>query len=285
MPLTRTRLRLPVKGAFRHVVTCGDRAASFTIPLSRFGRRLNGPIVEGESGCHSQGKEPGHGHRHGNGHSNGKRWLLIGLLVLGGFWLVNDAYSDGFRDAMVQTGQAGRPPDTIGVVPTSPGAGDPAVSATSPGARAHSTASAVPAVPLAPAVAMASGACKSTAPPVGGGAMFCGPRAVFEQWHRDAHEASGRGTPRPRRRRGSRRGRGLPREPSRKRHDGERLHADPAAASAHARLLGVHDPRRRRGRRNRRRPGSSPARAAPGAKRGSGRPARRDRPRSRAVVR
>ena len=37
--------------------------------------------------------------------ANGKRWLLIGLLVLGGFWLVNDAYDDGYRDALVQSGQ------------------------------------------------------------------------------------------------------------------------------------------------------------------------------------
>src|SRR5215208_1204289 len=40
-----------------------------------------------------------------NGNGNGKRWLLIGLLVLGGFWLVNDAYDDGYRDALVQSGQ------------------------------------------------------------------------------------------------------------------------------------------------------------------------------------
>ena len=39
-------------------------------------------------------------------HGNGKRWLLIGLLILGGFWLVNDSYEDGYRDALVQTGQA-----------------------------------------------------------------------------------------------------------------------------------------------------------------------------------
>src|SRR5829696_533317 len=38
--------------------------------------------------------------------ANGKRWLLIGLLVLGGFWLVNDSYDDGYRDALVQSGQA-----------------------------------------------------------------------------------------------------------------------------------------------------------------------------------
>ena len=40
------------------------------------------------------------------GNGNGKRWLLIGLLVLGGFWLVNDSYDDGYRDALVQSGQA-----------------------------------------------------------------------------------------------------------------------------------------------------------------------------------
>src|ERR1044072_4154911 len=36
---------------------------------------------------------------------NGKRWLLIGLVVLGGFWLANDAYHDGYYDALVETGQ------------------------------------------------------------------------------------------------------------------------------------------------------------------------------------
>jgi hypothetical protein len=40
-----------------------------------------------------------------NGNGHGKKWVLIGLLVLGGFWLVNDAYDDGYRDALVQSGQ------------------------------------------------------------------------------------------------------------------------------------------------------------------------------------
>ena len=42
---------------------------------------------------------------YGRGNGNGKRWLLIGLLVLGGFWLANDSYRDGFNDALVQSGQ------------------------------------------------------------------------------------------------------------------------------------------------------------------------------------
>ena len=41
--------------------------------------------------------------QHGN---RTNAWLLIGLLILGGFWLVNDSYDDGYRDALVQTGQA-----------------------------------------------------------------------------------------------------------------------------------------------------------------------------------
>jgi hypothetical protein len=48
----------------------------------------------------------GNGHGFGQGHG-GKRWLLIGLLIFGGFWLVSDAYDDGYRDALIQTGQAG----------------------------------------------------------------------------------------------------------------------------------------------------------------------------------
>ena len=43
----------------------------------------------------------------GHGSGNGKRWIFIVLLILGGFWLVNDAYQDGYTDALVQTGQAG----------------------------------------------------------------------------------------------------------------------------------------------------------------------------------
>lgn len=41
----------------------------------------------------------------GNGQGNGKRWLLICLLLLAGIWFVNDSYDDGYRDALVQTGQ------------------------------------------------------------------------------------------------------------------------------------------------------------------------------------
>jgi hypothetical protein len=45
----------------------------------------------------------------GNGvrNGNGKRWLLIGLAILAGFWLLSDAYDDGFRDAMIASGQGG----------------------------------------------------------------------------------------------------------------------------------------------------------------------------------
>jgi hypothetical protein len=46
--------------------------------------------------------------QNGNGHGIGKRWLLIGLLILIGFWFANDAYDDGYRDALVSTGQTGQ---------------------------------------------------------------------------------------------------------------------------------------------------------------------------------
>ena len=56
--------------------------------------------------------------RNVQGNGNGKRWLLIALVVLGGFWLVNDSYDDGYRDALVQTAQlcvaTDLPPDSHG---------------------------------------------------------------------------------------------------------------------------------------------------------------------------
>jgi hypothetical protein len=132
----------------------------------------------------------GHGMRHGNGPSNGKRWLLIGLLILGGFWLVSDAYSDGFRDALIQTGSGENArfyrggPDFpwellilggIGYVAWRKGAfdrlggpGGPFGSGNGNGER---------------------GVQRYGEPAQGAGPVFRGPRAFFEEWHRESHEA------------------------------------------------------------------------------------------------
>ena len=133
----------------------------------------------------------GHGLSHGNG-SNGKRWLLIGLLVLGGFWLVSDAYSDGFRDALVQTeqGQNARfyrgGPDFpwellilggVGFVAWRKGAFD----------RLGG-----PGGPFGPGNGPGNGqrgVQRYGESGQGGVPAFRGPRAVFEPWLREAHEA------------------------------------------------------------------------------------------------
>jgi hypothetical protein len=41
--------------------------------------------------------------QHRNG--NGKRWLLVAALIIGGIWLINDAYRDGYSDALVRSGK------------------------------------------------------------------------------------------------------------------------------------------------------------------------------------
>lgn len=133
----------------------------------------------------------GHGNGNGNGHGGGKRWVLIALLVLGGFWLVSDAYSDGFRDAMVQTGQAGNAryyrggPDFpwgllvvggIGFVAWKKGAFD----------RLGG-----PGGPFGPGGNGQRGIQPyGSAPGQNFGPAFRGPRAFFDEWHRQAHEAA-----------------------------------------------------------------------------------------------
>lgn len=134
----------------------------------------------------------GHGFRHGNGsngNGNGKRWLLIGLLVLGGFWAISDAYSDGFRDALVQSGQGANArfyrggPDFpwellilggIGFVAWRKGAFD----------RLGG-----PGGPFGPSGNGERGVQRYGDAGQGGLPVFRGPRAVFEQWHREAHAA------------------------------------------------------------------------------------------------
>ena len=127
------------------------------------------------------------GNGHGNGQGNGKRWLLIALLVLGGFWLVNDSYGDGYRDALVQTGQAGTVryyrggPDFpwgllilggIGYIAWRRGAFDRFGGPGGPfgGGSGYSQRGVQP-----------YGA--------GNGPAFRGPRGLFEEWHRESHEA------------------------------------------------------------------------------------------------
>ena len=142
---------------------------------------------------------------HTNGHGNGKRWLLIGLLVLGGFWLVNDAYDDGYRDALVQTGQVqnirhyrGGPHfpwglvilGGIGYVAWRKGAfdrfggpGGPFNGGNGNGQRSvrqygvDNDQAQTPGSPL-------SGQ--------GFGSGLRGPRAFFDDWHRQAHEEASR---------------------------------------------------------------------------------------------
>lgn len=144
------------------------------------------------------------GHGQGPGNGGGKRWLLIALLVLGGFWLLNDAYSDGFRDAIVQTGQTGAAryyrggPDFpwglviaggIGYVAWRKGAFDRFSGpggAFGPGAGGYGV--------------QRYGGGGQDMPPAGPGfgPAFRGPRAFFDDWHRQAHEAEqARRTQRP----------------------------------------------------------------------------------------
>ena len=140
---------------------------------------------------------------HNNGHGNGKRWLLIGLLVLGGFWLVNDAYDDGFRDAMVQTGSSSQVrryhdgPDFpwglvilggIGYVAWRKGAFDRFGGPGGPfnggngerGMQRYGTGSGPAQTPGSPPTGQ------------GFGSGFRGPRAFFDEWHRQAHEEASR---------------------------------------------------------------------------------------------
>jgi hypothetical protein len=140
--------------------------------------------------------------QHGNG--NGKRWLLIGLLVLGGFWLVNDAYDDGYRDALVQSGQAqtirhyrGGPDfpwgllilGGIGYVAWRKGAFDRFGGPGGPfGNGGNSGQRGVQRFGAGYGPAQAPGAAAG----YGGGPVFRGPRAFFEEWHRQAHEEAAR---------------------------------------------------------------------------------------------
>ena len=143
---------------------------------------------------------------HGNG--NGKRWLLIGLLVLGGFWLVNDSYDDGYRDALVQSGQTqtirhyrGGPHfpwglvilGGIGYIAWRKGAFDRFGGPGGPFNGGHHSERGVQRYGTGHGPAQAPG---TQAAGQGGSPVFRGPRAFFEEWHRQAHEEAAR-TQRP----------------------------------------------------------------------------------------
>jgi hypothetical protein len=137
-------------------------------------------------------------------HGNGKRWLLIGLLVLGGFWLVNDAYDDGYRDALVQTGQLQEfrhydgGPDFpwgllilggIGYIAWRKGAFDRFAGPDGPfGNSGHRGERGVQRYGTGNGPVQTPGATFGH----GGGPVFRGPRAFFEEWHRQAHEEAAR---------------------------------------------------------------------------------------------
>ena len=147
----------------------------------------------------------------GNGNGNGKRWLLIGLLILFGFWLASSSYDDGYRDALIQTGQAanvrgyyhGGPHFPWGLLilggiayvawrkgafdrfggPGGPfGGGGRYVGSGGPGPEGGYTP------PQGP---------ESHGPGPGFGPGFRGPRAFFDDWHRQAHEAERAQRPAP----------------------------------------------------------------------------------------
>ena len=131
---------------------------------------------------------------------NGKRWLLIGLLVLGGFWLVNDAYDDGYRDALVQTGQVqnvrhyrGGPHfpwglvilGGIGYLAWRKGAFDRFGGPDNPFSGGHRNGE-----PGMQRYGAGSGPAQMSGR--GSGPGFRGPRAFFDEWHRQAHEEASR---------------------------------------------------------------------------------------------
>jgi len=133
---------------------------------------------------------------YGRGNGSGKRWLLIGLLVLGGFWLVNDSYRNGFNDALVQSGQTGAlryyhgGPHFpwgllilagIGYIAWRKGAFDRFGGPGGPFGGGYGNGER--------GVDRYDGAPGAPGFGQGFGPSFRGPRGFFEEWHRQAHEA------------------------------------------------------------------------------------------------
>jgi hypothetical protein len=139
------------------------------------------------------------------GNGNGKRWLLIALLVLGGFWLVNDSYDDGYRDALVETGQTSELRGYhngphfpwglvilggIGYVAWRKGAFDRFLGPGGPfGNGGYSGQRGLQRYGIGNDPGQTPGA---VAPNHAGSPVFRGPRAFFEEWHRQAHEGADR---------------------------------------------------------------------------------------------
>jgi len=135
----------------------------------------------------------GNGYRNGN--NNGKRWLLIVALILGAFWLSSSSYHEGFADGLIQSGQNpaamryhGGPhfPWEILIV------GGIAYIAWRKGAFDRFGG---PGGPFGggPRDLQQYGQGGGQTPPFGPaqgfGPAFRGPRAYFDDWHRQAHEA------------------------------------------------------------------------------------------------
>jgi hypothetical protein len=134
----------------------------------------------------------------GHGHGNGKRWIFIVLLILGAFWLVNDSYQDGYTDALVQTGQAGNVryyrggPDFpwgllilggLGYVAWRKGAFDRFGGPGGPFGSGQGNGDGQRGVQrYGPGSGYAPGQQQQQQ-----WGMFRGPRAVFDDWHREAH--------------------------------------------------------------------------------------------------
>ncbi len=138
-----------------------------------------------------------------NGNGHGKKWLLIGLLVLSGFWLVNDAYDDGYRDALVQSGQGqtvrhyrGGPHfpwglvilGGIGYVAWRKGAFDRFGGPGGPFNGGHGIDHRG-----VQRYGVGNGSAQTVGSPSSGqgfGTGFRGPRTFFDEWHRQAHEGA-----------------------------------------------------------------------------------------------
>jgi len=138
-------------------------------------------------------------------HGNGKRWLLIGLLILGGFWLVNNSYDDGYRDALVQTGQAQNirhyyggphfPWELLiiggiayvawrkGAFDRFGGPGGPFNGGSGNGERGMQRYGTGDSPAYGPGASVSGQE---------GSPVFRGPRAFFEEWHRQAHQEAAR---------------------------------------------------------------------------------------------
>jgi hypothetical protein len=142
---------------------------------------------------------------------NGKRWLLIGALILGVFWIINDSYQDGYTDALIETGQVtnvrrfDRGPDfpwgllivsgiayvawRKGAFDRFGGPGGPFSGGDGNGQRGMQRYG------TNGGAGYGAGAATGGADSGQGfGPVLRGPRGFFEEWHRQAHESM---SPRP----------------------------------------------------------------------------------------